>query len=561
MERAVIAFLLLVTPVFAQDSKEYCAYVQKDAAAQATQLQTPQAVAGVTQPNTGTAFQVYSGVQGSLADYHRGHLMREAARTNCGLYASTEDAQQAVQYAQASLESAALRHRVELDDVALRQIEKLIDRNTILVSAQSATRLSLYSLQAAKARLVADKAQSERLLSATFVPDLSPVPLSKLVEQKQADEVTNQSAQANVSRVQNWDLRWEVGYHKTPSGGTTLPTPSGPYGGFNFLYNLGGKKTNRLLDESVAAYSAWKKEANSDVVSSADTLHQQLMHALDVEDGRRVELTAQVKSLDTNLLTVGDGSTSVAITYLNQLQGDRVMLEVDEKDSEFRVESIRAYLAHNWGAEKTSGVEGTVSLTFDDGFQSAFNASGILDAAGLHATYYIITHALGASEYMTADEVKLLAARGNQIGAHTRTHPHLPTLTLAQQESEIEGSKEDLKQLGIDATAFAYPFGEHDENSAIALHEAGFETARTTDSRMDGSDPYRLQGFSINNKTTVESVIAAIEHARRNGTHLILVWHRIDEKDDNPINWRSEQLKEVVDYIVQNHVKVVPVTK
>jgi peptidoglycan/xylan/chitin deacetylase (PgdA/CDA1 family) len=222
---------------------------------------------------------------------------------------------------------------------------------------------------------------------------------------------------------------------------------------------------------------------------------------------------------------------------------------------------LKSFLAHNFGLDPAVGVEGTVSLTFDDGFQSAFDASRILDQAGLHGTYYIITRVLGRPGYMTVDEVKELCARGHQIGSHTRTHPHLPTLTLVQQNDEIAGSRRDLKAWGIDATAFAFPYGEHDSNSMIALQEAGFETARTTDQRLSGTDPYLLPGFPVTNTTTVASVIATIDYAHRNGTHLILEWHRFDEQAENEINWRSDQLKAVVDYLVKNHVRVVAVVK
>jgi len=135
---------------------------------------------------------------------------------------------------------------------------------------------------------------------------------------------------------------------------------------------------------------------------------------------------------------------------------------------------LKSFLAHNFELDQAVGVKGTVSLTFDDGFQSAFDASRILDQAGLHGTYYIITRVLGRPGYMTVDEVKELYARGHQIGSHTRTHPHLPTLTLVQQNDAIAGSRQDLKGWGIDATAFAFPYGEYDSNSMIALQDSTY---------------------------------------------------------------------------------------
>src|SRR6266849_913735 len=551
--KLMLTLLFTAVPSMAQDAQNYCRYVQSEAAATAVQLQTPQAVAGITQPNTGTAFQLYSGVQGSLSDYRKGHLTREAGKTNCALYQSTLDAQQAIQYSQAFLEHAALQHRVALVDLALRRIDEAISKSNAMVQAQSATRLSLYALQSARGRLLADRISSERVLSAAFVPDLSPVPLSKLVAVKQQNDEQNQSAQSKIARASNFDFRWEVGYHKTPSTSSGLVTPSGPYGGFAVIYNIGSHKVDQHLDDAEKAYSAWKRDADADVFSSADTLRQQLVKSIQAEDERRAELGKQMDLLTTNLGVVQDASTSQALTYANELQSDRVLLEVEAKDSEFRLSQLKAYLAHNFG-EQPPG-EAVVSLTFDDGYQTAFAAASILDKAGLHGTFYIITKALGGKDYMTADEVKALVARGHEIGAHTRTHPHLPTLTLAQQEAEIGGSKQDLQAMGIEAKAFAYPYGEHDDNSIVALQVAGFTSARTTDRTLSGQNPLSLQGYSITPETTVSDVVAAIDYAERNNTHLILTGHRVGE-DGNAISWKLEQLQAVVDYLVKTGVKV-----
>ncbi len=64
-----------------------------------------------------------------------------------------------------------------------------------------------------------------------------------------------------------------------------------------------------------------------------------------------------------------------------------------------------------------------VSLTFDDGRTSQQNAGAILAAHGVHGTFYIISGDLGTSNYfMTLDQVRALAAAGNEIGGHT-LHP------------------------------------------------------------------------------------------------------------------------------------------
>lgn len=79
-----------------------------------------------------------------------------------------------------------------------------------------------------------------------------------------------------------------------------------------------------------------------------------------------------------------------------------------------------------------------VTLSFNDGYASAYKYGLlIVDAAGLKCTDYIITLAISEPGYVTKEEVLAMQAKGHEIGAHTRTHPHLPEFNPAQQKAEI----------------------------------------------------------------------------------------------------------------------------
>src|ERR1700674_4857220 len=109
--------LFLAGAALAQDGGDsYCKYVQETAQADGLRLRTPAATGGMTQPNTGTAPQLYAGLTGSLSDYRKGKLTVEAARANCSLYKNTSAAQQAIQYAASYLEQQTLTHRIGLDE-------------------------------------------------------------------------------------------------------------------------------------------------------------------------------------------------------------------------------------------------------------------------------------------------------------------------------------------------------------------------------------------------------------------------------------------------------------
>lgn len=84
---------------------------------------------------------------------------------------------------------------------------------------------------------------------------------------------------------------------------------------------------------------------------------------------------------------------------------------------------------------------------------------------------------------LTLDQLRELAALpGLQLGAHTITHPSLPSRPPAEARAEIAGSAEWLRaHVGIEVDQFAYPHGEWDESLARLVGGLGFRCAYTTD--------------------------------------------------------------------------------
>ena len=63
-----------------------------------------------------------------------------------------------------------------------------------------------------------------------------------------------------------------------------------------------------------------------------------------------------------------------------------------------------------------------VSLTFDDGTAGQFAAAQAMHRYGVAGTFFIITGAVGAPNYMSLPELRQLAANGDEIGGHTVSH-------------------------------------------------------------------------------------------------------------------------------------------
>lgn len=206
---------------------------------------------------------------------------------------------------------------------------------------------------------------------------------------------------------------------------------------------------------------------------------------------------------------------------------------------------------------------GAVSLTFDDGEVSQYeNAFPKLQSSGIAGTFYVISRELfdyGYQRYMSIAQIKDLYQAGNEIGAHTRTHPHLFTLSSTQQQDEIAGSRQDLLAMNVGPiNSFAYPFGEQDDGIVQIIKTAGFTNARGTDEAFTGmaSERYNLPWEEVRATTTAAQVTGWIDAAVSDKTWLILGFHRIDTSGD-PYGTTPTIFNQIVDYLVQKKVPVV----
>ena len=160
-------------------------------------------------------------------------------------------------------------------------------------------------------------------------------------------------------------------------------------------------------------------------------------------------------------------------------------------------------------AELTRLPEATaaVALTFDDGFESvgAIAAPLLLEHA-LPATLFVVSdHAGGTNAWggrpqtgiptlplLGWDALARLAEAGLELGAHSRTHPHLTGLRGDALRDEIAGSAERIRaETGCAVRSFAYPYGSVDQ--AVVAAAAPFEHCCTTEMRtVGGGDDPRL---------------------------------------------------------------------
>jgi len=161
-----------------------------------------------------------------------------------------------------------------------------------------------------------------------------------------------------------------------------------------------------------------------------------------------------------------------------------------------------------------SNTRPAVSLTFDDGYaDNCHHALPLLIKRRIPCTYFVTTrhviegrpfaHDVAAGQPLRPNspaELRALAAAGIEIGAHTRTHPDLGTITdPAVLEEEIAYGREELQQLvQQEVRYFAFPYGLHANLSEAAFHAArtaGFHAVCSAYGgyNLPGDDPFHLQ--------------------------------------------------------------------
>ncbi len=153
--------------------------------------------------------------------------------------------------------------------------------------------------------------------------------------------------------------------------------------------------------------------------------------------------------------------------------------------------------------------EDAVALTFDDGFLSFSTvASPLLSSTGLPATLFVVSDHVGGNNLwkgssapsipvlplMGWDRLRAAVQQGFEVGAHTRRHPDLTSLSPQQLDDELSGCADKIaSELGGRPARLAYPYGA--VNAAVAsMARRVFAQSFTTELRLLGSseDPALL---------------------------------------------------------------------
>jgi len=117
----------------------------------------------------------------------------------------------------------------------------------------------------------------------------------------------------------------------------------------------------------------------------------------------------------------------------------------------------------------------SVVITFDDGFMDVYqNAFPIMQELGFVGVVYIYVDHVGSNGYVNAEQIRVLADNGWEIGNHSMSHADL-TKNHTSVYYEVQQSRLTLEELtGEKADTFAYPYGVTNDYVIGVVRDSGY---------------------------------------------------------------------------------------
>jgi peptidoglycan/xylan/chitin deacetylase (PgdA/CDA1 family)/uncharacterized protein YceK len=117
-------------------------------------------------------------------------------------------------------------------------------------------------------------------------------------------------------------------------------------------------------------------------------------------------------------------------------------------------------------------------ITFDDGNVDIYqNAFPIMRRFGYPGTFFIVGNRVGSDGFVSADQLKEMAAAGWEIGSHGWSHIDV-TLDKEVLNKEVAQSRLILEdKLGVPVKVFAYPFGTTNPEVSQKVQDYGYSAA------------------------------------------------------------------------------------
>lgn len=159
-----------------------------------------------------------------------------------------------------------------------------------------------------------------------------------------------------------------------------------------------------------------------------------------------------------------------------------------EDVNEETLRRITRHIAKDWtvlgdSAVHRAGHPRNWLLTFDDGYSSDYEiVFPTLQEMGMRAVFFIIANRIGSPGYLTWGQVREMQKHGMEFGSHGLAHVRMSGIDRRQAYDEFVGSRQKIEdQIGEPVAAFAFPYGDYDDDLIKLSVSAGYSTCCMSD--------------------------------------------------------------------------------
>lgn len=176
---------------------------------------------------------------------------------------------------------------------------------------------------------------------------------------------------------------------------------------------------------------------------------------------------------------------------------------------------------------------GLITFWFDDGWLNQYStAYPILRQKNFNAAVSIITSSVDTELYMSWAQIKKLQYNGWEITSHSVNHIcEKNQLDQEKVDKELKDSKSKLESEGLAIENFTTPCGanvDYYEGKAKDLY-LSLRTSYPDLNSLPVTNPYGLKIYAITPKVSISEVNSWIERAKKENKWLILVFHQVDD--------------------------------
>ena len=125
--------------------------------------------------------------------------------------------------------------------------------------------------------------------------------------------------------------------------------------------------------------------------------------------------------------------------------------------------------------------EKKLAISFDAAW-GCERTENILKKYDVKATFFLTN--IWLDDY--PDMARKIADAGHEIAMHSVSHPHMPQLSKAEMQKELEGNAQKIQEVtNVNPTLFRFPFGDYDNVSMQLMRENGIDAIQWSIDTLD----------------------------------------------------------------------------